>query len=601
MGVIVQKFGGTSLATPAKIMAAARRAIRAKLDGHGVVMVVSARGKRTDELLELAAEVAEKPTARELDMLLSTGEQESIALVAMAVEGLGHAGISFTGAQIRLETDRAHTKARIRSISAECITEALAGGQIVVVAGFQGVDPDGNITTLGRGASDTTAVALAAVLKADLCEIYTDVDGVFTTNPKVVAEARKLERISYDEMLELAGAGAGVMHSRSIEFAKKHGVAVHVRSAATDADGTLITGEDPQMQQLVVCGAAIHEGQARVTLVGVPDVPGIATRIFQELAHHQIVVDMIVQNVSSDGTTEVSFTVGGGELAEALALMNETTRAIGAAGMSHQTDQATVSVVGAGMRTHSGVAHRMFTALSEAGINVDMITTSDIKISVLVAGDDAHDALRAVHAAFALDKPGCELAARGDYEPRPAPIGINSLQRDLASIVAELPTMEDIVVSDIAADTGQGSVIITGVPDRPGIASTIFSEIGRGGVVVDMICQNVSSEGLTDVSFTVPIDDLGAALLLSREVCEQIGGTGVLADKAIAKVMVLGVGIRTNTDVAVKMFGALASRNINIKMIATSEVATSVIIDADQANHAVAVLTEAFGLEAGVG
>src|SRR5437764_4182219 len=317
--LLVQKFGGTSVADSDKILAAARRAIRAHQAGQQVLVVVSARGHTTDELIALAKEINERPPAREMDMLLSTGEQVSVALMAMAIPALGVPAISFTGAQIGIVTDSFHTKARIRNISTERMVQALNDGKIVIVAGFQGVDEDYNITTLGRGGSDTTAVALAAVLGADACEIYTDVDGVYTTDPRVAPEARKIDRISYDEMLELASLGAGVMHSRSIEFAKKYGVPIHVRSSFSDAQGTWIVSEaDARRLGVMVSGAALVKDEARITITGLPDRPGVVRRIFGAIASANIVVDMIVQNIATDGFTEVSFTVAEDDLEQTL-------------------------------------------------------------------------------------------------------------------------------------------------------------------------------------------------------------------------------------------------------------------------------------------
>ena len=327
MSLLVQKFGGTSVADSDKILAAARRAIQAHKRGDQVLIVVSARGHTTDELIALAKEITENPPAREMDMLLSTGEQVSVALMAMAIESLGVPAISFTGAQIGLVTDSFHTKARIRNISTERMVQALGEGKIVIVAGFQGVDEHYNITTLGRGGSDTTAVALAAVLGAGGCEIYTDVDGVYTTDPRVVPEARKIDRISYDEMLELASLGAGVMHSRSIEFAKKYGVPIHVRSSFSDATGTWIVDEqDARRLGVAVTGAALAKDEARITIRGVPDRPGVVHAIFRTIAAANIVVDMIVQNVSRGGTTEVSFTVAKGDLPETLRAAESAAR-----------------------------------------------------------------------------------------------------------------------------------------------------------------------------------------------------------------------------------------------------------------------------------
>src|SRR6187551_876998 len=402
MGLIVQKFGGTSVANAEKIRVAARRAIRAQQNGNKVVMVVSAMGHQTDVLVDLAKQITDDPSGREMDMLLSTGEQVSVALMAMAIQSLGAEAVSLTGAQIGIRTDSSHTKARIQSISTERMKKLLDDGKIVIAAGFQGIDDDFNITTLGRGGSDTTAVALAAVLKASACEIYTDVDGVYTTDPRVVPEARRVSRISYDEMLELASLGAGVMHSRSIEFGKKFDVPIHVRSSFTDQPGTMIVAE-PERPDLPVSGAAITKDEARITVQGVPDKPGTSLEIFARIAAKNISVDMIVQNVGQSGRADISFTVPRNELDTALEAVREAAALVGAEGFTSDDSVAKVSVVGLGMARQTGVAQKMFRSLAEAGINIQMITTSEIKISVLVSRDRAPEALRIVHHAFQLD------------------------------------------------------------------------------------------------------------------------------------------------------------------------------------------------------
>jgi len=405
MGLVVQKFGGTSVANAERIHRAARRAIRAKLDGHEVVVVVSAMGHTTDELIELAKQVASNPPKREMDMLLTTGEQISIALMAMAIDAAGHKAISFTGGQVGLVTDESHTKARIKKIDADRIHKELKAGRIVIVAGFQGITEDGAITTLGRGGSDTTAVALAAALKATACEIYTDVDGVYTTDPRIVPEARKIDRISYDEMLELASLGAGVMHSRAIEFGKKYDVPIHVRSSLTDVPGTLIISETPEMEGIVVRGATLKKDLARVMLIGVPNKPGIAARIFARIAKHNIAVDDIIQNVYQDtNVANIGFTVAATDAAEAQAVCQEMGRELGFNKVELEEKVAKVSVVGVGMKTHTGVAAKMFSALAEAKVNIGNISTSEIVISCIVDRADAEKALKAVHAAFELDK-----------------------------------------------------------------------------------------------------------------------------------------------------------------------------------------------------
>ncbi|MDR0326795.1 MAG: aspartate kinase, partial [Planctomycetaceae bacterium] len=382
MSLIVQKFGGTSVADTQKILSAARKAIRAAQAGHQVVVVVSAMGKTTDQLISLAHEIAEQPSSREMDMLMSSGEQVTIALMAIALESLGYKAVSMTGTQIGIKTDNTHMKARIKSISTDRMRQALDEGKIVIAAGFQGMDDNGNITTLGRGWSDTSAVALAAALGADECEIYTDVDGVYTTDPRLLPEARKVSQISYDEMLELASLGAGVMHSRSIEFAKKYGVAVHVRSSFSDTPGSLII-ETPETDT-AVSGAAIAKQESRLTLVGVPDKPGVAMHLFAKIAEAKIATDMIVQNVGQDGRTDISFTVPATDLLATLDVLQKVADEVGAEKVEHQENVAKVSVVGLEMEQQGGVAKKMFRAISEKNINIDIITTSEIKISALV-------------------------------------------------------------------------------------------------------------------------------------------------------------------------------------------------------------------------
>ncbi len=421
MPIVVQKFGGTSVADSQKILAAARKAIRTQQQGNQVVMVVSAMGHQTDHLVDLAGQITQRPNAREMDMLLSTGEQVSVALMAMAIQSLGHKAVSLTGAQIGIRTDSTHTKARIHSISTERMRELLDEGNIVIAAGFQGIDENFNITTLGRGGSDTTAVALAAVLRADTCEIYTDVDGVYTTDPRQLPEARRMKRISYDEMLELASLGAGVMHGRSIEFAKKFGVPVHVRSSFSDVPGTMIVG-DPESATQPVCGAALVKDEARITIEGVPDKPGMSHSIFSRIAKRNVAVDMIVQNVSAGGKADISFTVPRDDVPITMEAAREAVAELGAGGVSHDDNVAKLSVVGLGMARQTGVAQKFFQALGDAGVNIETITTSEIKISVLVARDQAAAALRAAHAAFGLDKdprngkPGDSGAARHRHQ-----------------------------------------------------------------------------------------------------------------------------------------------------------------------------------------
>ena len=405
MALVVQKFGGTSVADATKIQRAARRAIRTKLEGNQVVMVVSAMGKQTDKLVALAEQINHNPPKREMDMLLTTGEQISISLMAMAIHAAGHEAISFTGGQVGMVTDASHTEARIKRIDADRIHEHLEAGRIVIVAGFQGVTEDGAITTLGRGGSDTTAVALAAGLKADLCEIYTDVDGVYTTDPRLVPEAQKIEQVTYDEMLELASLGADVMHSRAIEFGSKYSVPIHVRSSLTDVPGTMIMHETAGMEDVVVRGATLKRDLAAVVLNGVPNRPGVAAQIFGQIAQQSIVVDDIIQNFSEDGKrANLGFTVPSKDLSEVKGLADRLVKELGCAGFEVDQDVAKISVVGIGMRSHTGVAAKMFGSLQEASINIEQISTSEIVVSCIVRESDGEKALKAVHKTFGLDE-----------------------------------------------------------------------------------------------------------------------------------------------------------------------------------------------------
>jgi aspartate kinase len=411
MGLIVQKFGGTSVADAEKIHRAATRAIAAKEAGNQVVVVVSAMGETTDELIDLARQVCtyagceSNPPKREMDQLLATGEQVTIALMAMAIHARGHKAISFTGGQIGLVTDDAFSKARIKSINQHKIIDELRAGHVVIVAGFQGITPDGHFTTLGRGGSNATLVALGAVLKADVCENYTDVDGIFTADPRVVPGARKIDRISYDEMLELSGLGASVLQTRAVEFAKKYDVPIHVRNAGNDRQGTWIVAENKQMEHIVVSGAALKKDLIRVTIKSVPDRPGVAAKIFHDIAAANIVVDDIIQNVMDDRTANISFTVEHGDLHDIKPVVERMIREFGGkCEASYHADLAKVSVVGVGMRVHTGVAQKMFSALAEAKINIQNITTSEIKISCIIAKDDGPRALQIVHDAFELGK-----------------------------------------------------------------------------------------------------------------------------------------------------------------------------------------------------
>jgi len=403
MSVVVMKFGGTSVADADKIRAAARRAIRTHKAGHEVAIVVSAMGKTTDQLVGLAGQISDDPPKREMDQLLASGEQVTISLMAMALHEMGYDAISFTAGQIGIVTDDSHTKARIKSIDVKRIREQLDAGRIVIIAGFQGVTADGHVTTLGRGGSNVTLVAIAAALNAEVCENYTDVDGVFTADPRIVPTARKINRISYDEMLELASLGAGVLHNRAVEFAKKYNVPIHVRSSLHNKRGTMIVSESESMERIVVSGAALKDKLARITLTDVPDHPGVVAKIFHNIATRKIVVDDIIQTVPTSDKATVSFTIDLPDLAEAKREMERLRKSLKCK-VKFEDHLAKVSVVGTGMRTHTGVAEKMFKALAKANVNIQNITTSEIKISCLIDRDQGHRALRAVHDAFDLGK-----------------------------------------------------------------------------------------------------------------------------------------------------------------------------------------------------
>jgi aspartate kinase len=406
MSVIVQKYGGTSVADPERIKHVARRVVATADAGHRVCVVVSAMGAMTDQLLELAGEVSKHPHPREQDMLLTAGERISSALLAMAVIELGRDAVSLTGSQAGIVTDERHGKARIVELRPQRVLEALDAERIVIVAGFQGVSGTSDITTLGRGGSDTTAVAVAAGLEADVCEIYTDVDGVFTADPRVVPTARKLDAVTYEEMLELAASGAKVLALRSVEYARTHGVAVHVRSSFGEADGTWIVKEEDVLEQAIISGIASDSSEAKVTILGVPDKPGIAGRVFRPLADAGIHIDMIVQNVSAAGHTDISFTLPQSDLPTAEPVLDVLAKLVDAqGGHTYESDIGKVSLIGAGMRSNPGVAADMFEALADAGINIEIISTSSIRISCVVRGSDLDRAVQVLHERFGLSTP----------------------------------------------------------------------------------------------------------------------------------------------------------------------------------------------------
>lgn len=585
MPIIVQKFGGSSVADSEKILAAARRAILAQKEGNQVVVVLSAMGEETDRLIDLAKRITEEPPARELDMLLSTGEQVTVALMAMAIHSLGHKAISMTGAQIGIRTDSSHTQARIHSISTDRIRKALEAGNIVIVAGFQGIDESDNITTLGRGGSDTTAVALAAVLNADACEIYTDVDGIYTTDPRMIPEARRMRQVSYDEMLELASAGAGVMHNRSIEFAKKFCVPVHVRSSFTDSRGTMIVRE-PESLSRPVCGVAMARNEARVTALGIPDCPGAALTVFSKVADKNIAIDMVVQNKSADGRVDFSFTVLRDDLPGTLQAVREAVEELGAEGCEYNDDVSKISIVGRGMATQPGVAGTMFRALAEKGINIELITTSEIKISVVVAREHSQEALQAVHEAFELHVPPSN-GATDDSMAAATPT-------DEARLVAGLQRLEKLIIERIDLDETQGRVTFVGLADIPGLAAQLFDALAEAGIVVDLIVQSIGRQNRANISVTVPRTDVQKALAVAAEEAEMLGCPLPTYCATIDKLSVFGVGMKSHAGLSARMFQTLVQSDINAELISTSEVRVNVVVDGANGRRALAALKEEF-------
>ncbi|HCA49381.1 MAG TPA: aspartate kinase, partial [Planctomycetaceae bacterium] len=516
---------------------------------------------------------------------ISTGEQVSVALTAMAIMSLGHKAVSLTGAQIGIRTDNVFGKARIISISTDRMQKLLDDGNIVIAAGFQGIDEEFNITTLGRGGSDTTAVSLAAVLGAS-CEIYTDVDGVYTADPRVVSTARKVTHTSYDEMLEMASLGAGVMHSRSIEFAKKFNVPVHVRSSQEDTTGTIIStvSEDPTRG---VSGAAVTMDEARITLSGVPDKPGTSNAIFSAIARANITVDMIVQDAGVGGISNISFTVPSAELAPTLEAVQPIAEQLGIQNITSRDNVSKISVVGIGMAEQSGVSDRMFRALSDKSINIHMITTSQIKISVLVDRDQALEAINAVHQTFELDATSSDAVPAESPQATPA--------ADPAAAANKLQGMEELAITDIALDSTQASISIHGVPDTPGIAATIFETVAQENIIVDMIIQSYLDDSeFASLSFTVQREDHQRTLDVLQDMQSEVSFQEVASNPAVAKLSVSGIGLRSHTGVAIRMFQSLAEAGMNIEMINTSEVRVNVVVDDSQGDSGLKALTQAF-------
>ncbi|MEH2324305.1 MAG: aspartate kinase [Nostoc sp.] len=611
MSLIVQKYGGTSVGSVERIQAVAQRVYKTVKAGNSLVVVVSAMGKTTDGLVKLANEISPNPNRREMDMLLSTGEQVTIALLSMALQELGQPAISMTGAQVGIVTEAEHSRARILHIETTRLIRHINAGKVVVVAGFQGTSSAGEmeITTLGRGGSDTSAVAIAAALRANFCEIYTDVPGILTTDPRLVAEAQLMDDITCNEMLELASLGAKVLHPRAVEIARNYGVPLVVRSSWTDAHGTWVTSAKPQGRSLInleialpVDAVEFDTNQAKVALLRVPDKPGIAARLFGEISRQKIDVDLIIQSVHEGNSNDIAFTVTTPILkrAEAVAaaiapaLRSQSNPKSDEAEVMVEHNIAKVSIAGAGMIGRPGVAAKMFATLAEAGVNIQMISTSEVKVSCVVNAAECDRAVNALCSAFEIE-PG-EQGAGGAGEA-----GENKLiflSSPLPTPHSPLPTSP---VRGVALDLNQARLAIRQLPDRPGMAAKLFGLLAQHNISVDMIiqsqrCRVIDGVPRRDIAFTVSRVDGENAKEMLTEVAAELGWGEVVLDSAIAKVSIVGAGMVGQPGVAAKMFEALAEYQINIQMIATSEIKISCVVAQEQGVKALQAIHAAFGL-----
>lgn len=590
MALIVQKYGGTSVGTAERIQAVAQRVSKTVRDGNTVVVVVSAMGKTTDDLVNLAHEISSHPSRREMDMLLSTGEQISIALLSMALQEVGQPAISLTGAQVGIVTEAEHSRARILEIKPDRINQYLEQGMVVVVAGFQGVSSLENwdITTLGRGGSDTSAVALAAALQADYCEIYTDVPGILTTDPRLVPEAQLMAEITCDEMLELASLGAKVLHPRAVEIARNFGVPLVVRSSWSDEPGTKVVPPPSRPRSLVgleitkaVDAVEYDPDQAKVSLLRVPDCPGIAAKLFGEIAHQGIDVDLIIQSIHEGNSNDIAFTV----VKKVLGKAEAVAEAIAPALRSHpsQTQEAEVlvekrvakvAIAGAGMIGRPGIAAKMFKTLADVGVNIEMIATSEVKVSCVIDEAEADRAIGALSQAF-----GISLAAN-----------------PICNGTANLPP-----VRGVAIDQSQAQIAIRHVPDKPGMAAKIFMKLAEHNISVDMIiqsqrCRIINQQPTRDIAFIIARADIHTTQTVLEKLTQQIGSQEVVVNPDIAKVSIVGSGMAGQPGVAAKFFDALAKEGINIEMIATSEIKISCVVPKSEGVRAVKVVHDAFEL-----
>ncbi|MDJ1177550.1 aspartate kinase [Roseofilum sp. BLCC_M91] len=596
MALIVQKYGGTSVGTVDRIQAVANRVQQTVKAGNSVVVVVSAMGKTTDGLVKLASEISANPCRREMDMLLSTGEQVSIALLSMALKEIYQPAISLTGAQVGIVTEcNQHTRARILNINPQRIERHLGEGQVVIVAGFQGIavsedrdtkNPDVEITTLGRGGSDTSAVALAAALKADLCEIYTDVPGILTADPRLIPEAQLMSEITSDEMLELASLGAKVLHPRAVEIARNYGIPLVVKSSWTDDPGTKVTSPKPFPRPLEglelvhpVDAVEFDTDQAKVSLLRVPDRPGVAAQLFGEIGDQNLDVDLIIQSIHEGQTNDIAFTVTTDSLKRAEAVSNailpvlSQESSLNNAEVMVEDNIAKISIAGAGMIGRPGVAAEMFTALSEGGVNIQMISTSEVKVSCVVEATECDRAVAILCQTF-------------DVQVQAA---------------KEIPASSQPPVRGVALDLKQARLALRHVPDRPGTAAQLFKLLAEHNISVDMIiqsqrCRVINGLYTRDIAFTVAQADAQAARTLLEKLAADWGSSQVVVDEAIAKVSAVGTGMVHHPGVAAMMFAALSKQGINIQMIATSEIKVSCVVDQDSGVKALQAIHAAFDL-----
>nr|WP_290222919.1 aspartate kinase [Trichocoleus desertorum] len=595
MALIVQKYGGTSVGSVERIQAVAQRVVKAAKAGNSLVVVVSAMGKTTDGLVKLAHEISTHPNRREMDMLLSTGEQVSIALLSMAIQELGQPAISMTGAQVGIVTEAEHSRARILHIQPDRVERQLEAGKVVVVAGFQGVASreELEITTLGRGGSDTSAVALAAALRADVCEIYTDVPGILTTDPRLVPDAQLMTEITCDEMLELASLGAKVLHPRAVEIARNYGVPLVVRSSWTEEPGTRVVSPTPQPRPLEnlelarpVDGVEFDTDQAKVALLHIPDRPGVAARLFGEIATQDLDVDLIIQSIHEGNSNDIAFTVTKNSLNQAEAVAAAIVPALGAqlgagadaAAVMVQRQIAKVSIAGAGMIGRPGVAAQMFSTLAAASINIQMISTSEVKVSCVIDADDCDRAIAALCETFEVHSSSAKLT--------PA---------------VEVHTPDEPPVRGVALDLNQARLAIRHVPDRPGMAAKIFQILAEQNISVDMIiqsqrCRVVNGASTRDIACTVAQIDAEAARAVLEKAAPELGCGEIVVDSAIAKVSIVGTGMVGKPGIAAQMFEALSQHQINIQMIATSEIKVSCVVAQDQGVIALQAIHAAFNL-----